>query len=74
MLCDRRIPLRLKGRVYHMIVRVALLYGAKCWPIKRSHIQRMRVTEMRIIRWICGHTRLDKIRNEAIRGKIGVAL
>jgi len=28
---------------------------------------------MRVIRSICGHTRLDKIRNEVIRGKIGVA-
>ena len=27
---------------------------------------------MRMIRWMCGHTRLDKIRNEVIRGKIGV--
>jgi len=33
----------------------------------------MRVAEMRMIRWICSHTRLDKIRNEVIRGKIGVA-
>jgi len=56
-----------------MVVRLALLYGAECWPIKRSHIQRMRVAEMRMIPWMCGHTRLDKIRNEVIRGKIGVA-
>ena len=33
----------------------------------------MKVAEMRMIRWICGHTRLDKIKNEVIRGKIGVA-
>jgi len=33
----------------------------------------MRVAEMRMIRWMCVHTRLDKIRNEVIRGKIGVA-
>jgi len=33
----------------------------------------MRVAEMRMIRWICGHARLDKIRNELIRGKIEVA-
>jgi hypothetical protein len=33
----------------------------------------MVVAEMRMIRWICGHTMLDKIRNEVIRGKIGVA-
>jgi len=33
----------------------------------------MKVVEMRMIRWICGHTRLDRIRNEVIRDKIGVA-
>ena len=27
---------------------------------------------MRIIHWICGHRRLDKIRNEVIRSKIRV--
>ena len=28
---------------------------------------------MRMIRWMCGHPRLDEIRNEVIRNKIGVA-
>jgi len=32
----------------------------------------MRVAEIKIIRWMCGHTRLDKIRNEVIIGKIEV--
>ena len=32
----------------------------------------MRVEKIIMIRWICGHTRLDKIRNEVIRDKIGV--
>ena len=50
VLCDRRIPLRLKGRVYSMVARPALLYGAECWPIKKSHIQRMSVAKMRMIR------------------------
>jgi len=73
VLCDRRIPLRLKGRLYRMVIRPALLYGVECWSIKKSHIQRMKVAEIRIIHWVCGLTRLDKIRNEVIRGKIGVA-
>jgi len=55
-----------------MVIRPALSYGEVCWPIKKSQVQRMRVAEMRMIRWICGHMRLDKIRNEVIRGKIGV--
>jgi len=33
----------------------------------------MRVAKIRIIHWICNHTRLDKIRNEVIRSAIGVA-
>jgi len=72
VLC-KRIPLRLKGRVYRIIVRPTLLYGAKWWPIKKSQVQRMKVAEMGMIRWICNQTRLDKIINEVIRGKIGVA-
>jgi len=56
-----------------MVVRPVLLYGAKCWPIKKSQVQRMKVAEMRVIRWMCDHKTLDKIKNEVIRSKIGVA-
>ena len=73
VLCDKKIPLKLMGRVYRSVVRPTLLYGAECWPTKRSHLQWMKVAEMRMLRWICGHLILDKIRNEVIRDKIGVA-
>ena len=33
----------------------------------------MNVTEMRMLRWFCGHTRRDRIRNDDIRDKVGVA-
>ncbi|XP_070045741.1 uncharacterized protein [Nicotiana tomentosiformis] len=29
--------------------------------------------QMRMLRWMCEHTRMDKIRNEDIREKVGVA-
>lgn len=33
----------------------------------------MKLEEMRMLKWMCGHTRRDRIRNEDIRGKAGVA-
>jgi hypothetical protein len=50
-----------------------MLYGAKCWPTKKRHIQQPSVTEMRMLCWICGHTRLDRVRNDDIRDRLGVA-
>jgi len=50
-----------------------LLYDTECWAIKRYHAQKMSVAEMRMLRWICGKTRRDKMRNEDILIKIGVA-
>ena len=49
-----------------------LLYGIECWDSK-EHIQKVGVTEMRMLRWMCGNTLQDRIRNEDIRRKVGVA-
>jgi hypothetical protein len=40
---------------------------------KRRYIQQLSVAEMRMLRWICGHTRLDRVRNDDIRNRLGVA-
>jgi len=50
-----------------------MLYGAGCWPNKRRHVQQLSVAEMRMLCWICGHTRLDRVRNDEIRDRLGVA-
>ena len=36
--------------------------------------QRLRVAGMRMIRWMCSYTRMDRIRNVVIRDLVKVAL
>jgi len=38
VLCDKRVPLGLKGKVYQMIVRPVVLYGSECWPLKKTQV------------------------------------
>ncbi|KAJ4809245.1 hypothetical protein LUZ62_021811 [Rhynchospora pubera] len=72
VLCDKKVPQKLKGKFYRTAIRPAMLYGAECWATKRRHVQKMSVAEMRMLRWICGHTRKDRIRNDDIRDMVGV--
>ena len=64
ILCDRRISLRVKGKVYKTVVRPAMMYGAETWAVKKAQEEKLDVAEMR---------KLDRIRNERIRGttKVG---
>ena len=68
LLCGRRMPVKLKGKVYKPVVRPALLYGAETWATTRGQEARLEVNEMRMLRWMCCVTRRDNIRNEHIRG------
>ncbi|XP_047267610.1 uncharacterized protein LOC124898038 [Capsicum annuum] len=45
----------------------------KCWPVKKSHVQKLKVAEMRMLRWMCGQTKKDRVRNEIIQEKVGMA-
>ncbi|XP_063540276.1 uncharacterized protein LOC134749304 [Cydia strobilella] len=73
VLCDSRIPVRLKGRVYKTAVRPALMYGSECWATKKKHEQKMHTNEMKMLRWVAGVTRLDRVRNVYVRGSFKVA-
>lgn len=67
------MPIKAKGKVYKTAVRPAMLYGSECWAIKKYHEQTLHVNEMKMLRWAGGVTRLDRIRNEYVRGSFKVA-
>ena len=50
-----------------------MMYGAKTWAVKKAQEKKLDVAEMRMLRWMSGVTKLDRIRNERNRGttKVG---
>ena len=51
-----------------LVVRPALMYGAETWVLKKAQEKKLEVAGMRMLRWMFGVMKLDKIRNEIIRG------
>jgi hypothetical protein len=35
VLCDKRVPQKLKGKFYRTVIRPTMSYGIECWPTKR---------------------------------------
>ncbi|CAH2268391.1 jg15845 [Pararge aegeria aegeria] len=58
------MPLKIKGKLYKTAIRPAILYGTECWAATKKHSTKLHTTEMRMLRWSAGVTRLDKIKNE----------
>ena len=67
VMCDRKMPVELKDKVFKTIIRPAMTYGSECWAVKKKDENKLNSAEMRMLRWARGKTRLDHIRNEDIR-------
>ncbi|XP_050503585.1 uncharacterized protein LOC126882654 [Diabrotica virgifera virgifera] len=55
VLCDRKIPMKLKGKFYKTAIRPAMMYGTECWAVKKKEEQRiyaLRQGEAKIIKII----------------------
>ena len=68
MVCDRRVPARVKGKVYNVAMTPAMLYGLSTVALKKRQEAEMEVAELKMLRFSLGVTRMDKIRNDYIRG------
>ena len=72
VICDRRLPARVKGKVYSIVVRSAMVYGLETVAVTKKQVEEMEVAEMKMLRFTMGVTRKDKIRNEHIRSTVKV--
>ena len=72
MMCDRKMPVKLKDEVFKTMIRPAMTYGSEYWAVKKKYDNKLNSAEMRMLRWARGKTRLDHIRNEDTRKEADV--
>ena len=72
VICDKRLPARVKGKAHSSVVRPAMVYGLETVAVTKKQAEEMEVAEMKILRFAMGVTRKDKIRNEHIRSTVKV--
>ena len=70
--CDRRLPGRVKGKVYSSVVRPALVYGFETVAVTKKQAEEMEVAQLKMLKFAMEETTKDKIRNEYIRGTVKV--
>ena len=69
---DRRLPGRVKGKVYSSVARPSMVYGLETVAVTKKQVEKMKVAEMKMLWFAMGMTRKDKIRNEYIGGTVKV--
>ena len=50
MMCDRNIPTKLKDQLYKTAIQLAMVYGAKCWAVRKKEERKLHTTEMLMLR------------------------
>lgn len=43
VICDHKVPTKLKGRFYRTLIHPAILYGSECWALKGQHERKVGV-------------------------------
>ena len=61
----------MKVKVYNTVVIPQMLYGAETWALKKDQ-RRLLTAEMSCLRRIMGVSRLQKIKNDEIRQRLGM--
>ena len=67
VLCDKKVPIKLKDKVYKTVIKPTMTHGAECWAVRKKYENRLYVAEMRMLRWIRGKTSKDHVRNQSIQ-------
>ena len=68
------MPESLKHHVYEIVLRPALLYGAETWALRFQKTDRLRTTEVKMLRWLHVKTRKNHVRNANVIERANLVL
>ena len=59
--------------MYLSVIRSAILYEMETLAMVEKQVGKMKVAELKMVRWALGVTRKDKIKNKYVRGTAKIA-
>ena len=51
VICNRRLPARVKGKLYSSVVRPVMVYGLEMVAVTKKQVEEMEVAEMKMLRF-----------------------
>ena len=72
VILDRKVPMKLRMKIYKTVIRPVLLYGAETWALRRKEEGVLERTEMKMLRWILGVSLMERIESDEIRKRVGI--
>ena len=60
-----------KLRIHNITAKAALEFGSEAWVLKKREAQRLEAAQMKFLRHLLWITKLDKEKNQCVRGKTG---
>ena len=45
----KKVPIKLKDKVYKTVIKPTMTYGAECWAVRKKDKNRLHVAEMRMM-------------------------
>ena len=72
VLLQKKVSLKLKGWLYAVTVRSAMLYSAETWAVRLEELRALERTQMSMLRWMAGIRICERRKNEDIRKAFGL--
>ena len=72
VLSMRGLGIKNKKCLYEGVIVPTALYGAEAWGTRSSERRKVNVLEMKCLRSLVGVSRMDRVRNEEVRRRVGI--